>query len=244
MVKASWIGGAAVGASFALMVTLAPAQPAGNVFTCTNAKGQHLRSDRPIAECMDREQRVLGRDGSLLRIVPPTLTLEEAGARATQERRLAAEKVAKKEAERSDRLLLQRYPNEAAHTRAREAALDPVRAALTQSEERIRALAAERKPLADEAEFYKGKALPPKLKQQFDAVDASAEAQRALVTNQQTEIGRLNALYDTELARLRKLWGGAAPGSLGTMASQAQSQAGSPPAAPSTAQATTAQALR
>ena len=203
-------------------------QPANNIFTCTNAKGQHLRSDRPIAECMDREQRVLARDGSVLRILQPTLTLEEASAKAARDRRIAAEKEARKEAERADQLLLQRYPNEIAHTKAREAALEPMRASLKQSEQRVRALAAERKPLAEEAEFYKERPLPVKLKQQFDAVDAASEAQRTLLSNQQAEISRVNALYDPELARLKKLWAGAAPGSLGPVASP-QSQTAETP---------------
>jgi hypothetical protein len=215
----------ALAASWALA---GAAQPASNIFTCTNAKGQHLRSDRPIAECMDREQRVLARDGSLVRIVPPTLTLEEASAKAARERRLAAEREARREAERADQLLMQRYPNEAAHNRAREAALDPMRASLKQSEERIRALVADRKPLVDEAEFYRDRPLPAKLKQQFDAIEAAAEAQRSLLHNQQAEIARVNALYDAELARLRRLWAGAAPGSMGPVASPQSQTADTP----------------
>ena len=34
---------------------------------------------------------------------------------------------------------------------------------------------------------------------------------------QVAETNRINALYDAELARLRKLWGGAQPGSLGPL---------------------------
>ena len=67
-----------------------------------------------------------------------------------------------------------------------------MRAALKQSEQRVNKLAAERKPLAEEAEFYKGKPLPAKLKQQIDANDAAAEAQRTPSSNQQAELGRVN----------------------------------------------------
>jgi hypothetical protein len=66
----------------------------------------------------------------------------------------------------------------------------------------------------DEAEFYKGKALPAKLKQQLDANDAATEAQRVLIDNQKAELVRVNRLYDVELARLKRLWAGAAPGTL------------------------------
>ena len=57
--------------------------------------------------------------------------------------------------------------------------------------------------------------MPHKLKLALDANDASLEAQRSLVQNQQTEVVRINALYDTELARLKKLWAGAMPGTVG-----------------------------
>lgn len=205
-------------AALACCAGAASAQPSNNIFTCVNARGEHVRSDRPIAECMDREQRVLNKDGSLHRIVAPPLTPDERAAKEARERRVAAEKAAQREAERSDRLLLQRFPNEAAHTRARDAALEAARGALTQSEERVRTLDAERKPLMVEAEFYKGRTLPPKLRQQFEAIDAAAEAQRQLMANQQAELVRVNALYDSELGRLRKLWAGAAPGSQSAVA--------------------------
>jgi hypothetical protein len=214
----SFIARAALGAAMAFAATTAAAQASGQVFTCTNAKGQHLRSDRPIAECMDREQRVLAKDGSLLRVVAPTLTLQEMAEKNERDRRIAAEREARREAERADQLLVQRYPDEDSHGKARQAALEPLRASLAQSEQRVRTLAAERKPLAEEAEFYKDKPVPPKLRQRFDANDASTDAQRVLVANQQAEVARITALYDAELARLKRLWAGAAPGSLGPVA--------------------------
>ncbi len=65
-----------------------------------------------------------------------------------------------------------------------------------------------------EAEFYLHKPLPLKLRQQLDANDAAAAAQRSLVQNQKEEILRIDSLYDAELERLKKLWAGAPPGSL------------------------------
>ena len=132
-----------------------------------------------------------------------------------REREAVAERARRQEAIRRDRNLLARFPDEAAHRKARAAALDDVRKALRLSEERVALLMAERKPLMDEAEFYVGKPLPGKLRTQLDANDASTEAQRTLGQNQQLEIVRVNKLYDAELERLKKLWAGAQPGSLG-----------------------------
>lgn len=204
---------AAVGALLADVAAAAPI--AGQVFTCVDATGRTLTSDRLIAACMDREQRILARDGTLVRIVPPQLTADERAEKEAKDRRLADEAKAKAEAVRRDRGLLQRYPNEAAHRSAREAALESVHASILISENRLKELAAERKPLLEEAEFYKGKALPFKLKQQLDANDASTQAQRDAQTTQKAEQERVTKGFDAELARLKRLWAGAAPGSLG-----------------------------
>jgi hypothetical protein len=198
---------------------------ANQVFTCVAASGRTLTSDRLIAECMDREQRVLSRDGLLVRVVPPSLTADERAEKEARDRRLAAEKEAKAEAARRDRSLMQRYPNTEAHQKARESALADVRTSMQLSEQRQRELAAERKPLLDEAEFYKGKAMPAKLRQQLDANEAATAAQRDAQNNQNAELDRVNKLFDTELARLKRLWAGAAPGSVGVAVDEAASAA-------------------
>jgi hypothetical protein len=212
---------------------VAGANAANQVFTCVAASGRTLTSDRLIAECMDREQRVLSRDGLLVRVVPPSLTADERAEKEARDRRLAAEKEAKAEAARRDRSLMQRYPNTEAHQKARESALADVRTSMQLSEQRQRELAAERKPLLDEAEFYKGKAMPAKLRQQLDANEAATAAQRDAQNNQNAELDRVNKLFDTELARLKRLWAGAAPGSVGVAVDEAASAAtASAPAKP------------
>ena len=120
---------------------------------------------------------------------------------------------------RRDRNLMARYPDEAAHQRAREAALDTVRLAIRASALRLKRSRIERKPLLDEAEFYVGKPLPALLEAQIDANDAAVEAQRSAMLTQEAELVRINRLYDAELERLRQLWAGAPPGSLGPVAS-------------------------
>jgi type IV secretory pathway VirB10-like protein len=184
----------------------------GQVFTCVDNAGRNLTSDRLIAQCMDREQRLLARDGTLIRVIPPQLTADERAEKDAREKRIAAEKQARAEAVRRDRLLVERYPNQEAHDKAREAALDDMRTATRQSLARVAELARERKPLDEEAEFYKGKALPAKLKQQIDANDAAASAQRDVQTQQRADMDRIGKRFDEELALLKRLWGGAAPG--------------------------------
>ncbi|MEO6281040.1 hypothetical protein [Roseateles sp.] len=184
------------------------------IYTCTATDGRRLTSDRPIPECTSREQRVLNADGSQRATLPPFLSPEERATKDATDRRAAADRLAQLDAIRRDRTLMQRYPTEAAHQRARNAALDDANKAMRISERRIKDLGQERKPLVDEAEFYKGRPLPGKLKQSLDANDAGVEAQEVLIENQKAEIVRITTRFDAELSRLRKLWAGATPGSM------------------------------
>ncbi len=197
----------------------AAATPANtaSIFTCIDDRGRRITADRPIPDCSAKEQRELNQDGSLRRVPPPILSVDEKAEKDARDRRMAEAKAAQADAVRRDRNLLARFPNEAPHRKAREAALDTVRAAVKARDNRMSELAAEREPLIAEAEFYKGRALPPKLRNQIEANDAATEAQRESAKSLEAELDRVNSLYDNELARLRRLWAGALPGSLGPL---------------------------
>lgn len=195
-------------------VVSAPARaqtaPRASIFSCTDANGRLLRSDRPIAECASRDQLQLNSDGSVRRTVRPTPTGEEQALLEQQERDRAAMMSARNEAVRRDRLLLQKYPDEAAHRKAREADLDEKRRSIAGLERRLADLAAERRPLDQEREFYPApKPLPFKLKLALDANDASVAGTRDAIATQQADIARINSGYDTQLVRLKRLWAGA-----------------------------------
>jgi len=211
----------------------ARAQTSGRPIIQCELNGKKVTSDRPIPECVHKEQRELHPDGSLKRIIPPTPTADELAAKEEKDREAKLEFAARSDAVRRDRNLMQRFPDEAAHRKAREKALDELRIAGKIYADRTTVLMAERKKLDDEKQFYVNervnKPLPTFLKQRIDANDASLEAQKSLAQTQVAETDRINALYDAELARLRKLWGGAQPGSLGPLPA--------PPSATETAKA-------
>jgi hypothetical protein len=189
----------------------------GHIYSCTDPSGKRLTSDRPIPECNAREQRVLNADGSVKKVVPPALTAEELAEQEASERERQIKRVAELDAVRRDRNLRARYPTEASHKKARQSALEDLSRSMQASQKRLDLLAAERKPLLEEAEFYTGRQLPPQLKQQLEGNETTAAAQRELIQNQQAEIQRINAAFDVELTRLRALWSGTPPGSLGPM---------------------------
>jgi hypothetical protein len=212
------------GASLCLLAALTQVQaqaradgPSAGIYSCITPEGRRLTSDRPIAECTAREQRVLNSDGSLRYVLPPSMTAEERAQKDARDREVAAQIAARNDAIRRDRNLRNRYPDEEAHGKSREAALDTVRLAMEASAKRLSDLAAERKPLLNEMEFYAGRQLPAKLRQQLDANDAAVMAQRSSMQNQEAELARINRLYDAELQQLRRLWAGAQPGTLGPL---------------------------
>jgi hypothetical protein len=170
-----------------ILQTSRAAEPANpRIFQCVLADGRKVTSDKPIAECMTvgKPQRELNKDGSEKAIVEAPPTEDEKAERERIRRQREAERTAYEIEVRRDRDLLKRFPNEAAHGKAREKALDDVATSVRSSEARIKLLLQERKPLLDEAEFYVGKPLPLKVRLALDANDASLEAQRSLVQNQ------------------------------------------------------------
>lgn len=202
------------------------------IYVCVDAQGRKITSDRPIAECLDRDQRLLNADGSQRGVHQRYMTATERAAYEEAQHRKQLEAATKMDAVRRDRNLLARYPNEAAHEKARSAALDDVRTSIDTSKKRLADLERERKPLLSESEFYTGKPLPVKLKRQLDDNEASADAQKTLIQNQEVELQRVNALYDAELAKLKRLWAGAPPGSLEDQDRQAASAAATKASAP------------
>ncbi len=204
--------GAVAGRGVVLVVCLlAWGGAQAKIYTCNDARGHRLTADRPIPECLDTEQRVLNKDGSQRQVVPPRMTAAERATYEAEQKERQKVEQAYKDAVRRDRNLVGRYPTLALHQKAREAALDDVRKSIASSEARVAILIKERKPLLADAEFYKGKHLPFKLRSSLDANEAQQQAQHDIIETQKAEMVRINALYDAELVCLRKLWSGAEP---------------------------------
>ena len=210
-----WLAAGCVAACCGACWAQSPAARDAGIYVCTDDAGHAITRDRYIAECQHKEQRILNRDGSLRRVLPPSLTPDERAQAEVPQREQREREDAQKDVVKYDQLLKRRFPNDAAHQRARDGALGASHAAIQSAEARLQELAGERKKLADEAEFYRGRVVPQRLKQQIDGNEAQADAQRNAIKNLQSEQERINKRFDVELERLRKLWKGAEPGSLG-----------------------------
>jgi len=183
-------------------------QMINGIYTCTDSSGRKLRSDRPIPQCLDREQTVLNPSGTVRARVGPNLTARE---RAEVEAQRKAEEEARAlalEEKRRDRALLMRYPSRQVHDQERAKALAQVDDVVDAARKRIDALQLEGKKNSAELEFYQSdiKRAPPALRRQIEHVRQSLEAQDRFIQAQSDERQRINARFDDELARLRELW--------------------------------------
>lgn len=185
---------------------LVQAQARG-IYTCVDGQGRKLTSDRPIAECMDREQKVLNASGTVRATMPPSLTGPERAAQEEKERKLAEERQRLEEEKRMRKALLVRYPNAAVHDKERANALKTAQDAITTGQRQVVDLQAQRKKLDVEAEFYKTPdKWPAKLKRQVEETDQQIAAQQRFIATQEEEKKRINTRFDDELNRLKVLW--------------------------------------
>lgn len=185
-----------------------PAQRGNEVYTCTDRHGRRITSDRPIAECADREQRVLDHTGTERRRIGPTLTENERAERERQQRERARELARLAEQRHRERVLVARYPDALAHQQERQAALEQVNAVIEVATRRITQLRAERRKLDSELEFYPDglTQAPDKLRRAYADNDRDTAEQQRFIATQEQEKQRINERFDAELAGLRRLW--------------------------------------
>ena len=195
-------------AAGALAFVLAQAQAQSGIYTCIDAKGRKLTSDRPIPECVDREQKLLNPSGTVKAKVAPTLTAQERADADAREKQDAEARALLVEEKRRERALLIRYPSKEVHDKERAEALAQIAAVVQAASKRIEDLLRDRRKVDEEMEFYKkdpSKA-PPSLRRQIDDIAQSVAVQKRFIGEQESEIRRVNARFDEELVRLKQLW--------------------------------------
>lgn len=179
-----------------------------HIYSCVDARGRHLTADRPIMDCLDREQKEYGENGTVKGRLPPSYTAQE---RAIQDEKIHQVQIAEQrqaEFRRRDRVLLSRYPDAASHQHERAASLARLDDAIAAGERRVVDLAQQRKELEQQAAAAKNVAKSNQVKRQLDENAENASAQQRLLTAQRDERHRIESRFDDEFARLQVLWSG------------------------------------
>lgn len=207
---AAALRGTALGIALLVLAGSAAAQDrnAAGIYSCVDSKGRRLTSDRPIPECLDREQRQLGSSGVLKRVVPPSYTAEERAKIDAQKKNEEIQRARVAEEKRRDRALMVRYPNQAMHDKERADALGQIDEVVGAVNKRVTALGLQRKEIDTELEFYQGdlKKAPSWLQRKLEDNEQQVAVQKRFLADQAQEKQRINGRFDEELAKLRQLW--------------------------------------
>lgn len=185
----------------------------GSIYTCTDARGRHLTSDRYIAECADRLQLELSPNGTVRRRIEPALSPQQQAEREQRRKEEERAEAQRRDERRRDLALVARYPDAAAHDRRRAEALAQAEAEIATARKRLTELAQARRKLDQDMEFYSKDpaSAPAALKAQIADNGNAAALQQRLIREQEDEKLRIGARFDEERQRLDRLWGVSRP---------------------------------
>ncbi len=178
--------------------------PSGTMFSCV-ANGKTYSADRPPPECVNSDMRELNRDGSVRRLIPRPLTVEEQRARALEAKKKLEDDERMLAQRRRDRSLLEAYANEDEIEAARKKSLESAEQAIKRSQERALSLAQDRRRLDNEAEFYKKREQPDSLKRAYALNAQAVSAEEKIIAEARGEATRINERFDAEKKRFKEL---------------------------------------
>ncbi|OOG87681.1 DUF4124 domain-containing protein [Hydrogenophaga sp. A37] len=187
---------------------LAQDKSKAGIYSCIDGKGRRITSDRPIVDCLDREQRELSNSGVVKRVLPPSYTADERARLDAQKKVEEAERSRVAEEKRRDRALLIRYPNQAVHDKERTDALAQIDDVIGAVKKRGEELVKQRRDIDIELEFYQNDVtkVPSWLKRKIEDNAEQIQIQTRFLNDQGKEKQRVNTRFDEELAKLKMLW--------------------------------------
>ncbi len=128
---------------------------AGAAYKCVDEKGKSHYGDTPPPGCGNVPMQEVTRTGKVLRTIDPTLTDEQAKAKAAQvELKKAADKTAA-EQKRKDMALLSSFASEKEFDVARDRNVEPIKARIGIARERMKQVENSESKIQEEMEFYK-----------------------------------------------------------------------------------------
>lgn len=191
-------------AAFALLLLSASAwaqsqdRAGPGIYSCTDANGRIINSDRPIADCAKRELRVLNSDGSVREVISAPLTKEQQKQRARDEQRSLEDAWAKKVQQARDRNLLQTFEDERAIESLRRRTIADIDHEIRLATLRILSLDKEMKIAQQEVERFKqergGGRMPFVYQQRITDAANAILAEDSLIKDRREERERANAL--------------------------------------------------
>lgn len=181
-------------------------QAAGEFYCCQDpSSGRRVCGDTLPEQCRGRAYRMLDSGGNIIKEVGPPLTAEQKAEQAAENRRKKKQEEADRELRRRDQALLDTYTTPEDIDLAQKKAEADVNFAILAAIARIDAAQSKRKKFADEAEFYKKKAMPPDLERELKAIDHEIRLQQELLDLKKKDFETIKAKYDADRKRYFEL---------------------------------------
>lgn len=180
------------------------------IFSCVDEQGRRHSADRPIPDCLNREQSELNPSGTVRRKIAPAMTDQQRAEAQERERQALIERQQAVVERQREQALLLRYPDQAAHDRERALAIEQVSEVIKVSTRRIAELQEQRSALENELDNTRRdpQRTPALIRRQLDEIQQNLGLQEQFVGDQLAEKRRINQRFDAELAKLRAHWRG------------------------------------
>ena len=189
-----------------VLLAVGSAQAASEFYCCQDpASGRRVCGDTLPEQCRGRAYRILDSGGNIVKEVGAPLSPEQKAELILENKRRKQLEDAGREQRRRDQALLDTYTTAEDIDLAQKKAEADVNLAIQATNERIATAQKKRKKFADEAEFYKKKALPPELEKDLRAIDHEIRLQQELIALKQKEFDTIKAKYDADRKRYFEL---------------------------------------
>lgn len=189
-----------------LLLLATSVQAAGEFYCCQDpSSGRRVCGDTLPEQCRGRAYRMLDSGGNIIKEVGPPLTAEQKAEQAAENRQKKKQEEADRELRQRDQALLDTYTTPEDIDLAQKKAEADVNFAILAAIARIDAAQSKRKKFADEAEFYKKKAMPPDLERELKAIDHEIRLQQELLDLKKKDFETIKAKYDADRKRYFEL---------------------------------------
>ena len=181
---------------------------AGEFYCCQDSSsGRRICGDTLPEQCRGHAYRLLDSAGNMIKEVGPPLTPEQKAEKAADDKRRKQQEEIAREQRRKDQALLDTYTTPQDIDYAQKQAEGDINLAMQETQGRIAEAQKKRLKLADEAEFYKKKAMPPSLAKDLTAIDHEIRVQQELLDVKKHEMDSVKAKYDADRKRYFELTG-------------------------------------
>lgn len=195
-----------------LLLVATSTQAANEFYCCLDSNGRRMCSDTLPEQCRGRPYRILDSAGNVTKEVGPPLTPEEKAQQALENQRKKQLEEAAREQQRKDQALLDTYATPQDIDLAQRKAENDVNLAIAATQAKIDNATKNRKKLADEAEFYKKKRLPPELEKNLRAVEHEIKVEQELLDVKKRDMETIRNKYEADRKRYQELTGRRSPG--------------------------------